>query len=121
MDSAEHFAWHDVLEDALPQWRALFDASTEGEDLSERCPVCGQGALHRWFESSPRIVTAGGIERPARGSQWQWCSECGSYEHTTSLVPSWWMAPRALKGVELRHDPGPIEAARRQATERNSE
>lgn len=121
MDSADRTTWHDVPEGSLRRWRAIFDASKEGEDLSEPCPVCGQVALHRWFEASRRIERPDGIERPERGSQWQWCSECRSYEHTSSLVPSWWIAPHLLDAAELRHDPDPIEVARLHAREQSSD
>ena len=35
-------SWVDVPELTLLTWRAIFYRSTEGEDLSAPCPVCGQ-------------------------------------------------------------------------------
>lgn len=98
MDSASSVGWHDVSEGLPTAWRAIFAASTEGEDLSAECPVCGHATLHRWFHLHRRSVIADG-NWLGRGSQWQWCSSCHSYEHSSGLVPTWWLAPRLLEGV----------------------
>ena len=93
--------------------------STEGEDLAEPCPVCGHIALHRWFEASPRIPRPDGVERPERGSQWQWCSECRCYEHIPGVVTPWLVAPRPRGEAQRRHDPAPLEVARPHAREKS--
>jgi hypothetical protein len=116
MNSAEMdpTPWHDVPLSIAPLWRTLFDASTEGVNLAAPCPVCTNSALHRWFwlARSKRIVESGRSWQ-GKGSQWQWCSACRSYEHSSGLVPDWWESALEVPESDLRHDPGPIDAARR--------
>ena len=42
--------WVDVPELPLLTWRAIFYRSTEGQDLSAPCPVCGRTTLDRWLD-----------------------------------------------------------------------
>jgi hypothetical protein len=105
--------WRDVPNDKEAQWRGLFDVSMEGVDLSSACPVCGGRALHRWFNlHRSRPTVEFGRKWVGPGSQWQWCSNCRSYEHTRALVPDWWKSDLVVPEAELHHDPGPIESAR---------
>lgn len=120
MDSGKGASWQDVPEVFRATWRTIFEASVEGEDLRGACPVCGRTTLHRWFDLH-RASAALGDEWQGRGSQWQWCSSCHSYEHSSGLVPSWWVAPRSIEGLQLRHDPGPLEVVRQRAHERDAE
>jgi len=52
------------------------------------------------------------------GSEWQWCNQCLAYEHTSGLVPGWWVSDLQVPEADLRHDPAPIEAARQDALKR---
>lgn len=105
--------WKDVPDDAMARWRAIFDASTEGLDLSAPCPVCGSHSLHRWFHMhTARPSVQHGRRWAGSGSEWQWCSACGAYQHMSGLVPQWWQPKLVVPEVDLRHDPGPIETAR---------
>lgn len=106
-------SWVDVPELTLLTWRAIFYRSTEGEDLSAPCPVCGQASLHRWFDlhrPSTKYLNDGW---QGAGSQWQWCTNCHSYEHTSGLVPIWWAPTRQVPPAVLGHDPDAIEKLRR--------
>ncbi len=115
MDSADlrDSLWHDVPDSAIVRWRTIFDASTEGIDVSGSCPVCGATSLHRYFNLHKKSQqTSMGREWAGPGSEWRWCSQCKSYEHTSGLVPAWWTSPLHVAESELRHDPDAIEAVR---------
>ena len=97
-------------ESEIVAWRAAFDAPS-GVDVEGGCPVCGEAALHRWFDlrdKHPEAVSRGWA---GRGGQWQWCSACRAYEHSNGYVPTWW-ADRGFEEARLRHDPEPLEIAR---------
>lgn len=105
--------WNDVPLSAVAAWRRLFDVSEEGIDLSAPCPLCGEKALHRWFWlSRPGLTVESNRTWQGKGSQWQWCSACHSYEHSSGLVPEWWRPSLVVADADLKHDPGPIEDAR---------
>jgi hypothetical protein len=105
--------WHDVPIGVITPWTTIFTLSREGVNLSALCPVCGAPSLHRWFQlHRPRRVKPSDAWL-SRGSEWEWCSTCHSYLHTSGRVPSWWEAPFELNDDSLRHDPDPIEEARR--------
>ena len=109
--------WRDIPDDAIGRWRSAFEASTAGLDVAGACPVCRARDLHRWFDlhRSERLNYQG-RSWAGHGSEWQWCSNCGSYEHTTGLVPAWWHSDFVVAEDELQHDPEPIERARRTRT-----
>jgi hypothetical protein len=105
--------WHDVPDDKVIAWRVVFEASTEGSDLRTACPICRQRTLHRWFFLHRDDPTTEDYRTWAGpGSQWQWCSSCCAYEHSSGLVPIWWQSDLDVDPALLVHDPGPIEAAR---------
>jgi hypothetical protein len=109
----DHVGWRDVPDVIVPAWRGIFVQSTSGLDLDDPCPVCGAYDLHRWFyleNGEPGQSTQRNWQGP--GSQWQWCSNCRSYEHSSGLVPDWWRTELVVDPHLLRHDPGPIEEAR---------
>lgn len=111
--NSETHGWHDVPEPLVGAWRHIFDQSTSGLDLDEPCPVCGTLELHRWFHlerEQPREEM--GRRWRGSGSQWQWCSNCRSYEHSSGLVPNWWESDLVVDVHLLRHDPQPLEEAR---------
>ena len=121
MDSADALVkdWHDVPLNVAANWRAIFDASTEGLDVSGNCPICGAVSLHRYFNThKAEHSTVGGRDRIGSGSQWQWCSNCMAYEHTSGLVPPWWGTAVSVPESDLMHDPGAIETARLRARRR---
>lgn len=118
MGSAEMVpgGWHDVPGVAAAQWRAIFDASTEGVNVAGVCPVCGSTSLHRYFHTHKvGPINEGGRTWAGSGSEWQWCSHCLAYQHTSGLVPDWWVTPIRVPESDLRHDSGPIEEARHEA------
>lgn len=112
---AESGGWQDVPEPFADAWRRIFDQSRAGLDLDEPCPVCGAAELHRWFHLDQKQPTeALGRRWRGSGSQWQWCSSCRSYEHSSGLVPDWWQSELVVDVGRLRHDPQPLEEARRE-------
>lgn len=105
--------WTDVPLEAAARWRQIFDASSEGLDVTAPCPICGEATLHRWFWLfRPAPSAEAGRHWQGKGSQWQWCASCGSFEHSSGLVPDWWHSELAVDPTALTADPGPIEAAR---------
>jgi hypothetical protein len=105
--------WQDLPERSRQEWGDLFDGSTAGLDVAGACPVCGAHALHRWyFLHRARVSMFQGREWAGDGSQWQWCSHCHSYEHSSALVPVRWNSPLSVSFENLMHDPDPIEGAR---------
>jgi hypothetical protein len=105
--------WRSVPDENLSEWRAVFDRSMEGLDVSEACPVCGSQSLHKWFNLHRiRATVEFGRSWVGSGSQWQWCTNCRSYEHSSGLVPDWWNSGLAVAEADLRADPEPIELAR---------
>lgn len=109
--------WGDVPGALVDEWRALFEDSREGLDLAAECPNCGAEELHRWFDLNREEPSeAQGESWLGRGGQWQWCSRCHIYEHSSGLVPTWWCEQVLAVDPELlRDDPGPIEEARVEA------
>jgi hypothetical protein len=107
--------WKDVPDEALVRWREVFSHSRDGLDVEGVCPVCSHETLHRWFHLHRAEPTEWhGEPWAGRGSQWQWCADCRTYEHSSGLVPMWWDASELHVDQEsLMHDPGPIERARR--------
>ena len=103
------------LLNSLSAWRQVFAASRDDVDVVETCPVCGRQTLHRWFYLERAMPTRDAVGSwQGRGSEWQWCSSCRSYEHYVGLVPDWWAEPFTIDLEELYEDPGPIEDARLQ-------
>jgi hypothetical protein len=109
--------WTDVPEDARKRWSDIFEHSRDGLDVAGECPVCSRQELHRWFDASHlKPDERFGDEIAGRGGQWQWCASCHSYEHTSGLVPKWWLASEGsdlpVDPEDLMHDPDAIERAR---------
>ena len=97
MDFGRPGQWRNVTDDFLEQWRGIFDGSTEGVVLSSPCPVCKAAALRRWFDlHRPEPLTSHGVVTTGRGAEWQWCRNCGTFEHLSGRVPAWWSAPFAI-------------------------
>lgn len=115
VDVDDPLAWNDVPEAILPTWRRIFAQSTSGLDVIDPCPVCRAHDLHRWFYLDNAADLRGPTQDDwqGRGSQWQWCNNCRSYEHSSGLVPGWWQSGLIVDAELLRHDPGPVEQARR--------
>jgi hypothetical protein len=106
--------WNDLPDEALRRWREMFSQSRDGLDVLGECPVCSHETLHRWFHIHRAEPTeAHGASWAGVGSQWQWCTDCRAYQHSSGLVPEWWNdAELRVDPESLMHDPGPIERAR---------
>jgi hypothetical protein len=113
MDAHDTRAWSDVPADLRSSWFKLFDSSSEGLNVAGACPVCSAASLHRWFSiRRARPSQLFGRSWQGDGGQWQWCSTCHSYTHTSGLVPMWWQAPFEVPRSELRADPDLLEQYR---------
>jgi hypothetical protein len=91
MHKSEKEGWHGVPLEKVEQWRAIFNNAREGMSLAEQCPVCGARSLKQYYHlvhKEPKVLRSN--EFRGRGSCWEWCSSCRSYEHMDGLVPVWW-------------------------------
>jgi len=112
-DLAECMSWHDVPVEYSEAWRVVFRISQEGLDLTKPCPVCGAQELHRWYLPwYPEEKIVQGQHFVARGSQWQWCAHCCSFEHSSGLVPDWWSCTMSVDVSKLTAYPDELERVR---------
>lgn len=106
--------WMEVSVEGHHAWRMVFNAEPSVRDLESKCPVCGQTALHRWYVVDPPLsapLQPADTDGPY-GRLWEWCSSCLRFEHfMDARVPAWWKSVAPLGELEVRYDPGPIEAA----------
>lgn len=92
----------------------MFQSSRETLNLSAPCPVCGAADLHRWYMvGSPIDIRVEDTHYVARGALWQWCGTCGSFLHSSAVVPDWWSCDLEVDSEQIRITPEPIERARR--------
>ena len=103
--------------DLIADWRAAFEAAWQGREglsISVPCPVCGAMALHQWYQvGRPIERLVAGRRFVAEGGLWQWCSNCGSYEHSSALVPEWWSCDLPVDKSKLTAEPEALEQALR--------
>jgi hypothetical protein len=105
--------WSSVPRELDKAWMDIFYASQEGLNVSAPCPVCGTASLHRWYQvGRPEERFSDGRRYVARGGQWQWCSTCRTFDHSSSLVPEWWSCDLPVDEARLTMTPGAIEQAR---------
>ncbi len=105
--------WHSIPAECIKAWNETFQASREGLDLKSPCPVCGMPELHHWFypwHLEEKVIR--GQRFVARGSEWQWCSHCRSFQHFSGLVPDWWACDLIVDTKKLTAYPDAIEEAR---------
>jgi hypothetical protein len=103
---SSHESWRDVPAWAWERWVDIYSTSREGINLSTPCPVCGVRALHLWYwAADPTDQTINGRRYVAKGSIWQWCSHCRSYNHGKALVPDWWRSNLRVDSKLLMHEP----------------
>ena len=86
-------AWPGVTDAYRGEWKKIFNAATpaQGIHLHSACPICGLTELYRYYaleRLEPRMIE--GVMFKGRGSLWQWCSACHSFEHYSAYVPLWW-------------------------------
>jgi hypothetical protein len=112
--------WAEVPDDKRGEWNTIFRATKAWKDVPDPCPVCGIPALHQWFLAwHPEDVVVDGQRFVARGSKWEWCSNCHSYDHYTALVPDWWASDLAVEISHLKHSPEALEEALRKSESRD--
>jgi hypothetical protein len=107
--------WQSVPKQHLDDWQRIFNASQEGLHLAAACPVCGNHSLHRYFhlaKPEPRLLA--GKTFVGRGSGWEWCSSCHSYEHFSGFIPAWWHEALPVDHAKLTALPGALEQALKQ-------
>jgi hypothetical protein len=111
--------WRGVPLDRIAEWQAIFQPSREILDLSAPCPICGVGALHRWYQViKPEERVIGGMRVVGRGGLWEWCSGCRCFEHYSCFVPEWWSCDLKVDEGSLTALPTAIEAAIRERERR---
>ena len=103
--------WMSIPEHALDRWRQAFAAPSSGVDVHAPCPVCGQSQLHRYYQVGARLAATSSSVFVARGALWEWCSGCGTYEHASALVPSWWHSDLVVDAAALTALPDALEIA----------
>jgi len=108
-----NLSWHSVPPQYGQAWNKAFGSSREGLNLEVPCPVCGAQALHHWYwVGRQEEKTINGHRYVARGSEWQWCSHCHSFQHFSGLVPDWWACDLDVDTTKLTPYPDAIEEAR---------
>jgi hypothetical protein len=73
----------------------------EGHLHKVRCPVCS-GAYLRFFflrhydeDGDPEV----------QGGSWIWCPACRTFDHGSSMVPSWWLDIPGVPIEDLEPEP----------------
>jgi hypothetical protein len=106
--------WTGVPDQHQAEWQHIFQESQESLDLSGSCPVCGEVALHRWYQiGEPIHRVIEGRKYVAKGGLWEWCSGCHCFEHYSALVPDWWSCDLEVETAKLAALPIAIEDARK--------
>ena len=104
--------WKNVPEKYIEKWNSIFLRSREGPNLSANCPICHNKGLHRFYQVGKRLKLSVDSEQYiAKGSEWQWCSHCRSFEHGEVLVPSWWVSELKIDGTKLTAIPEILDMA----------
>ncbi|HEY0099616.1 MAG TPA: hypothetical protein VGB76_11765 [Pyrinomonadaceae bacterium] len=104
--------WRGVPLERVAEWRAVFQSSREGLDLSAPCPLCGVKALRRWYQvNRPEEMVIDGVRYVGRGGLWEWCGDCLRYEHYSARVPEWWACDLEVDERRLTALPTAIEEA----------
>ena len=104
--------WKSVPEKYVGKWNSIFSKSREGPNLSANCPICQNKGLHRFYQVGKKIKLSVDSELCiAKGSEWQWCSYCRSFEHGEVLVPSWWSSELKIDGNKLTAIPEILDMA----------
>lgn len=105
-------AWHSVPGACRARWIEIFSRTRTWLYIPDACPVCGADALHVWFWArQPVQLVVGGALMRARGSNWQWCSVCRSYTHSSGYVPAWFESDLDVDTSRLMHHPDVLEHA----------
>lgn len=102
----QNLPWKGVPLEFDREWRETFAASQESLNLSIPCPICRQSTLYRYYQrpKSGRIHSI--------GSLWEWCSGCRTYEHSSVVVPEWWVPPQLdFDPLKLTAEPEVLEQA----------
>jgi hypothetical protein len=106
--------WRGIPEDKRSDWRTVFLERGLGPLLKAPCPICGERSLRRYFNRA-RTFPAMPPGVVGRGGSWEWCASCGSYEHSSGLVPVWWVPVAVVQEAELAAEPEQLERQFREA------
>lgn len=89
VDAETERAWFDFIT------RAFLDGP-----VVELCPSCGEATLRFYYLPSSFVDST-----RRRGGHWIWCPACKRYEHSTSLIPAWWVDEDDLSHASLLPEP----------------
>ena len=104
--------WEGVPAEYTERWRRIFDNNKEGPDISICCPICHNKGLHRYYQTGKRMKSPADSEQySVRGSEWQWCSYCRTFEHAEVKVPDWWIPSLEIDGNKLTAIPEILDIA----------
>jgi len=100
-------------------WKAWSDAFDQSGNLSVEvlslCPLCNQKGLRRYYGATKGpFISWKGKDYLGKGSFWEWCNHCHTYEHGSCLIPVSWVdcAPSLpIKEHNLTHTPNRLAAA----------
>lgn len=104
--------WQGVPLEAVCSWQKAFAETPTGYRVHAPCPVCKAPTLRRYFYLG-RVdpLQVNGIAYQGRGSLWEWCATCRSFEHAQALVPlSWTAAPLQVDHAQLTPVPDLLDA-----------
>lgn len=104
--------WQGVPIEAVESWQKAFAETPMGYGVRGPCPLCRAHTLRCYFYlGRVDAVRVNGIDYRGRGSVWEWCATCRSFNHAQALVPlSWAGAPLRLDHAKLTPVPDVIDA-----------
>ena len=98
--------WRGVPEKFQAEWEKKFASDPYSWILESICPVCGTQSLKRYYHLDKHGESYfGKVKYIGRGSLWEWCSNCKSYEHMSVAIPAEWNYPIIIKPECIMHDP----------------
>lgn len=106
-----HIGWQGVPEEKLEQWRVRF-RTPSGHVVRGECPVCSASTLYRYFQLAKSCPTSiKGLDFLGSGAGWEWCGTCLTFEHTSGLVPAWWISDLEVDDALLTAIPQALDDA----------
>lgn len=89
--------WIGVPLRAQSEWNAAFSHDPSKIRVGVPCPLCNRVELFRWYDGACGL--------------WQWCNDCGAYEHSTVMPPVEWLPEVSVVPKQLTALPSSIVEA----------